>query len=48
MDNNEMARIKPIQDELSRIQLEDLDIVATLGVGGCGRVELVNIVLSLL
>ena len=42
MDNNEMARVKPIQDELAKIRLEDLDIVATLGVGGFGRVELVK------
>lgn len=42
MDNTEIARIKPIQDELAAIHLNDLDIIATLGVGGFGRVELVR------
>lgn len=42
MDNTEIARIKPIQDELAAIHLSDLDIIATLGVGGFGRVELVR------
>ncbi|XP_030835113.1 cGMP-dependent protein kinase 1 isoform X4 [Strongylocentrotus purpuratus] len=43
MDNTEIARIKPIQDELAAIHLNDLDIIATLGVGGFGRVELVQL-----
>ncbi|XP_063969127.1 cGMP-dependent protein kinase 1-like isoform X4 [Lytechinus pictus] len=43
MDNTEIARVKPIQDELASIHLNDLDIVATLGVGGFGRVELVQL-----
>jgi hypothetical protein len=33
-----------IPDAISRIRLSDLYIIATLGVGGFGRVELVGIV----
>ncbi|XP_071476978.1 cGMP-dependent protein kinase 1-like [Diadema antillarum] len=43
MDNTEIARVKPIQETLAGIHLEDLDIVATLGIGGFGRVELVQL-----
>ena len=33
-------------NEFAHIQLEDLTVIKTLGVGGFGRVELVNLVIS--
>uniref|UniRef100_A0ABM0MP51 cGMP-dependent protein kinase egl-4-like n=1 Tax=Saccoglossus kowalevskii TaxID=10224 RepID=A0ABM0MP51_SACKO len=39
----DVARSKAIHDEFAGLQLEDLEIVATLGMGGFGRVELVQL-----
>lgn len=33
-------------NEFAHIQLEDLTVIKTLGVGGFGRVELVNLVIN--
>ncbi|XP_006821792.2 cGMP-dependent protein kinase egl-4-like, partial [Saccoglossus kowalevskii] len=42
-DMQDVARSKAIHDEFAGLQLEDLEIVATLGMGGFGRVELVQL-----
>jgi len=34
-------------DEFTAVRLEDVDVIATLGMGGFGRVELVSLSLSL-
>ncbi len=34
--------------EFAHVQLEDLTVIKTLGVGGFGRVELVNLALYIL
>ena len=37
------SRIAKEADEFAEIQLNDLKVIATLGVGGFGRVELVSV-----
>lgn len=35
-----------LEEEFKHIQLDDLDVIATLGVGGFGRVQLVSKIFS--
>lgn len=37
------SRTKAEQDEFAKVNLRDLSIIKTLGVGGFGRVELVSV-----
>ncbi|XP_033643815.1 cGMP-dependent protein kinase 1-like isoform X2 [Asterias rubens] len=39
----ESTRQRRLQDEYKDIELDDLDIIATLGIGGFGRVEMVQV-----
>ena len=44
--DSQLSAVKDADFDFSRLRLDDLEVVATLGVGGFGRVELVQVMLS--